>query len=140
MKKNLPTLVFVCVHNSCRSQMAEAFAKKYGKEFVIAYSAGTALKDQINPDAVRLMKERHNIDMERDQKPKLIDEIPKVDYVVTMGCQVVCPQFPYEYENIGWQLEDPTGKGDHVFIRVMDDIEEKVKALIEQIAKKGPCR
>ena len=85
MKKT--KVAFVCVHNSCRSQIAEALTKKFAGDSIEVYSAGTELKDQINQDAVRLMEET--------QKPKLLDDIPEVDYLITMGCNVVCPILPY---------------------------------------------
>ena len=88
-------VAFVCVHNSCRSQIAEALTKKFAGDSIEVYSAGTELKDQINQDAVRLVKEMYAIDMEETQKPKLLDDIPEVDYLITMGCNVVCPILPY---------------------------------------------
>lgn len=84
MKKT--KVAFVCVHNSCRSQIAEALTKKFAGDSIEACSAGTELKDQINQDAVRLIKEMYAIDMEETQKQKLIDDIPEVDYLITMGC------------------------------------------------------
>lgn len=126
-------VAFLCVHNSCRSQIAEALAKKYGEGVIEAYSAGTELKDEINQDAVRLMKEIYDIDMEESQKPKLIFDIPEVDYVITMGCNVVCPVLPYEYESKDWGLEDPTGKPDEEFKKVIKEIDEKVQELVERL-------
>lgn len=126
-------VAFLCVHNSCRSQIAEALTKKYGADVIEAYSAGTKLKDKINQDAVRLMKEIYEIDMEETQSPKLITDIPEVDYVITMGCNVVCPVLSYEYETEDWGLDDPTGKPDEDFIEVIEIIDEKVKELIERL-------
>ncbi|WP_156919500.1 arsenate reductase ArsC [Atopobacter phocae] len=130
MKKKV---AFVCVHNSCRSQIAEALAKKYGSDVLEVYSAGTALKPQINQDAVRLMKELHQIDMEETQSSKLMTDIPAVEQVVTMGCNVTCPTLPYVYEMEDWGLDDPTGQPDEVFIETIQTIEQKVKYLIEQV-------
>ena len=93
MKKT--KIAFVCVHNSCRSQIAEALTKKFASNSIEVYSAGTELKDQINQDAVRLVKEIYGLDMEETQKPKLLNDIPEVDYLITMGCNVVCPILPY---------------------------------------------
>lgn len=126
-------IAFLCVHNSCRSQIAEALTKKYGEGVIEAYSAGTETKDRINQDAVRLMKEIYNIDMEESQKPKLIDDIPQVDYVVTMGCNVVCPVLPYSYGTEDWGLDDPTGKSDGEFKQIIDSIDEKVRDLVERV-------
>lgn len=130
-------VAFVCVHNSCRSQIAEALAKKWGSDTLEVYSAGTELKDQINQDAVRLMKKLHQIDMEETQKPKLITEIPPVDYVITMGCNVACPNLPYKHQRFDWGLEDPSGKEDAAYVSVIHQIQEEVLRLIEEIKNKG---
>ena len=87
-------VAFVCVHNSCRSQIAEALGKSLASEIFESYSAGTETKPQINQDAVRLMKEQYQIDMEETQYSKLLSEIPPVDIVITMGCNVTCPNLP----------------------------------------------
>lgn len=134
MKKKV---AFVCVHNSCRSQITEALAKKLGSDVLEVYSAGTEIKEEINPDARRLMMEMYGIDMEKTQKPKLIQAIPPVDEVITMGCNVVCPVLPFSYKSEDWGLEDPTGKGDEAFINVIRRIEEKVIELIERVEKEG---
>ena len=134
MKKKV---AFVCVHNSCRSQIAEALAKKLGSDVLEVYSAGTEIKEEINPDARRLMMEMYGIDMEKTQKPKLIQAIPPVDDVITMGCNVVCPVLPFSYKSEDWGLEDPTGKGDEAFINVIRKIEEKVIELIERAEEEG---
>lgn len=126
-------VAFICVHNSCRSQIAEAIAKEYGRDVIEAYSAGTEVKKYINPDAVRLVKSIYNIDMEKDQKPKLIEDIPKVEYLITMGCNVVCPTLPYDCRIEDWGIEDPTGKSDKEFIEIIKVIENKVINLIKFI-------
>ena len=130
-------VAFVCVHNSCRSQIAEALTKKFAGDSIEVYSAGTELKDQINQDAVRLVKEMYSIDMEETQKPKLLDDIPEVDYLITMGCNVVCPVMPYTVKIDDWGLEDPTGKNDDEFIAVIKTIEKKVINLIEELERRG---
>ena len=134
MKKKV---AFVCVHNSCRSQIAEALAKKLGSDVLEVYSAGTEIKEEINPDARRLMVAMYGIDMEKTQKPKLIQAIPPVDEVITMGCNVVCPVLPFSYKIEDWGLEDPTGKGDEAFINVIREIEEKVIELIERVEEEA---
>lgn len=121
-------VVFVCVHNSCRSQMAEALGRKYLSDICQCYSAGTEIKPQINPDVVRLMKQVYGIDMEADQYPKLLSQVPQGDVIISMGCNVTCPYLPGAL-HLNWGLEDPSGKGDEVFLRVMGEIEEKVLAL-----------
>ncbi len=128
MVKNKPKVAFICVHNSCRSQIAEALGKKLAADVFESYSAGTEIKDPINPDAVRLMKNMYDIDMEAAQYNKLIDDIPKPDVVVTMGCNVVCPCIPGA-EILDWELDDPTGQGDEAFIATIKTIESKVMEL-----------
>ncbi|UWG98059.1 arsenate reductase ArsC [Dehalobacter sp. DCM] len=118
-------VAFVCVHNSCRSQMAEAISKIIASESFEAYSAGTEIKGSINPDAVAVIKELYNVDMNQSQKPKLISDIPPVDVVITMGCNVNCPFVPCKYRE-DWELEDPTGKDRQEYIRTAKIIEEKI--------------
>lgn len=106
MANRKPKVAFVCVHNSCRSQIAEALGKKLASDVFESYSAGTELKDRINQDAVRLMKTMHGIDMERTQYNKLIADIPKPDVVIFMGCNVSCPIVPGQYSE-NWELDGP---------------------------------
>lgn len=128
MEKKKPKVAFICVHNSCRSQIAEALGKHFAADVFESYSAGTETKPQINQDAVRLMKEIYGIDMEKTQFSKLLYDIPEVDVVVKMGCNVVCPYLPAEL-TLDWGLDDPTGKSDEEFKQVIQTIEENVKAL-----------
>jgi len=125
-------VAFICVHNSCRSQIAEALGKHFASDVFESYSAGTTLKDRINPDAVRLIKKLYNIDMEQTQKSKLLEDIPPVDIVVTMGCNVNCPYLPCKRRE-DWGLDDPTGKSDEEFIAVINTIEKRIKALKNEI-------
>ena len=127
-------VAFICVHNSCRSQIAEAFGKYYADNIFESYSAGTEVKTQINQDAVRLMKKNYEIDMEKTQKPKLLDDIPKVDIIITMGCNVNCPFLPCRYKE-DWNLDDPTGKSDEEFGRVIDNIFANINELSTRISK-----
>ena len=120
-----PKVAFVCVHNSCRSQIAEALGNLFASEVFDSYSAGTHLKDHINPDAVRLIKQQYSIDMELKQYNKLIDDIPSPDVVITMGCNVDCPMLPCKYRE-DWGLDDPTGKSDEEFNKIIQIIEEKI--------------
>ena len=125
---NKPKIAFICVHNSCRSQIAEALGKHLASDVFESYSAGTETKDCINPDAVRIMKQLYGIDMEKTQHPKLLKDIPPVDIVITMGCNVECPYLPCRYRE-DWGLDDPTGKTDDNFIEVIRVIEAKIKGL-----------
>lgn len=127
-------VAFVCVHNSCRSQIAEALGKHLAKDLFESFSAGTEVKDRINSDAVRLMKRIYDIDMEQTQHSKLISDIPPVDVVITMGCNVQCPNLPCKHRE-DWGLEDPSGKSDEVFIETIKSIEKKVKKLMAKIKK-----
>ncbi|MPM22608.1 Arsenate reductase [bioreactor metagenome] len=128
-------VAFICVHNSCRSQIAEALGKHFAADIFESYSAGTELKDRINPDAVRLAKELYGIDMELTQRSKLLEDIPPVDIVVTMGCNVTCPFLPCKHRE-DWGLEDPTGKSDEEFKQVIDLIEHKILELKDKIKSK----
>lgn len=125
MKKKV---AFICVHNSCRSQIAEALGKHLASDTFESYSAGTETKEQINQDAVRIMKQLYGIDMEKTQYPKLISSIPAPDIIITMGCNVQCPCLPCEYKE-DWGLEDPTGKSDDAFKEVIEQIEKNIVAL-----------
>lgn len=127
-----PKVAFVCVHNSCRSHIAEALGKRYAGEVFESYSAGTELKDHINPDAVRLMKETYGIDMEQTQKNKLLNGIPEPDIVITMGCNVKCPTLPCKYRE-DWGLDDPSGKSDEEFLKTIEMIDGKIKEFIKRI-------
>jgi Protein-tyrosine-phosphatase len=128
----LPKVAFLCVHNSCRSQIAEALGKHLASDMFESYSAGTETKPQINQDAVRLIKSMYGIDMEKTQYSKLLQEIPPVDIVVTMGCNVQCPVIPCRHRE-DWGLNDPSGKSDEVFIKVIKTIEEKIEQLKAEI-------
>lgn len=121
-------VAFICVHNSCRSQIAEALGKHLAGDAFESYSAGTETKPQINQDAVRLMKQLYGIDMEKAQRSKLLSELPPIDIVITMGCNVECPYLPCKHRE-NWGLADPTGKSDEEFIVVIHEIENKVKEL-----------
>ncbi len=118
-------VAFVCVHNSCRSQMAEALGKHLAADVFESFSAGTETKPRINRDAVRLMKQCYGIDMELTQHSKLLSALPPVDVVITMGCNVQCPALPCSLRE-DWGLEDPTGKGDDAFLETIRLIEEKI--------------
>lgn len=130
MKK--PKVAFLCVHNSCRSQIAEALGKHLAAEVFESYSAGTETKPQINQDAVRMMKQYYNIDMEASQHSKRLEEIPQVDIIVTMGCNVRCPFLPCDHRE-DWGLDDPSGMEDAVFSKTIAQIESKVLDLKERI-------
>ena len=118
-------VAFICVHNSCRSQIAEALGKKLAGDVFESYSAGTETKPKINQDAVRLMKQVRGIDMEATQHSKLLSDIPEVDVVITMGCNVQCPFLPCTHRE-DWGLEDPTGECDEAFLETIRLIEKKI--------------
>ncbi len=135
MSANRPKVAFICVHNSCRSQVAEALGRKLASDVFDSYSAGTETKPQINQDAVRLMKDVYDIDMEAEgQCSKLLADIPTVDVVITMGCNVSCPALPCRWRE-DWGLEDPTGQPDELFLETMNKIEEKVLQLKEKLSR-----
>ncbi len=123
-----PKVAFICVHNSCRSQIAEALGRHLALDVFDSYSAGTETKPQINRDAVRLMKQLYNIDMEQTQYSKLLSDIPAPDIVITMGCNVACPYLPCRYRE-DWGLEDPTGKTDAEFLNIISNVSRQIQSL-----------
>lgn len=127
-----PKVAFICVHNSCRSQMAEALGRHLASDVFESFSAGTEERDRINQDAVRLMKLRHGIDMEALQSPKLMKELPAIDIIITMCCNVKCPYLPSRHRE-DWGLDDPSGLADEAFYKVMDSIEANIKELKERV-------
>ena len=132
-------VAFICVHNSCRSQIAEALGKKLASDVFESYSAGTETKPRINQDAVRLMKQVHGIDMEKTQYSKLLSDIPQVDVVITMGCNVQCPYLPCAHRE-DWGLEDPTGQADEAFLETISLIEQKILALKQRLQQKRQAK
>ena len=131
-----PKVAFLCVHNSCRSQIAEALGKLLAADVFESYSAGTETKPQINPDAVRLMKVLYGVDMEKTQYSKLITDIPEPDIAISMGCDVGCPYIGRPFDE-NWGLDDPTGKSDEVFQAVIEAIRVKILALKERLSPKN---
>lgn len=130
---NKKKIAFICVHNSCRSQIAEALGKYYASDIFESYSAGTETKPQINQDAVRLMKELYGVDMEKDQYSKLISDIPHPDIAISMGCNVGCPFIGRAFDD-NWELDDPTGKTDEEFVTIINKIEENILELRKQLS------
>lgn len=133
---NKKKVAFICVHNSCRSQIAEALGKHVASDVFESYSAGTETKPKINQDAVRIMKELYDIDMEQTQYSKLIGEIPEPDLAISMGCNVECPFIGRPFDE-NWGLEDPTGKSDLEFKKIIVEIEKRVLELREQLRITG---
>lgn len=132
-------VAFICTHNSCRSQMAEALGRKFASDVFESYSAGTQIKNRINPDAVRIMKQLYDVDMTKTQQPKLLSCLPKIDIVITMGCGVKCPYLPCKMRE-DWGIDDPSGKDDAAFEKTAKLIEKKVRTLKEncqQVMEKG---
>ncbi len=125
-----PKVAFVCNHNSCRSQMAEALGKALAADVFESYSAGTEIKDHINADAVRLIKQEYQIDMEATQFNKVIDDIPAPDVVIFMGCNVQCPYLNAPYSE-NWGLDDPSEQDDTTFLGIIAQIEANVLRLKE---------
>lgn len=126
------TIMFVCVHNAGRSQMAAGFMRQLGGDRVEVLSAGSAPKDSINPVAVEAMAEL-GIDIS-DQKPKILtpESVQQSDVVITMGCGDACPYYPGKrYED--WKLDDPAGQGIEPVRVIRDEIKERVEALLGEI-------
>ena len=130
-------VAFICVHNSCRSQIAEALGKHYASDVFESYSAGTETKPYINRDAVRIMKELYGIDMEANgQYSKLISEIPDADIAISMGCNVGCPYIGRGFDD-NWGLDDPTGKSDDDFKSVIKSIERNILELRKILSERS---
>ncbi len=130
MKK---TVAFICVHNSCRSQMAEGWAKKLGSDVLEVYSAGTEEYPEVKPLAIKVMEEV-GIDMS-DHRPKLLTDIPEeVDILITMGCNVVCPFVPNSHSE-DWGLDDPSGGPSEDYRVTRDLIKKRVEDLIIRVKK-----
>jgi arsenate reductase len=132
---NKPTVLFVCVHNAGRSQMAAGFMREIGRDRVEVLSAGSAPKDSINPIAVAAMAEV-GIDI-ANQQPKVLttEAVEESDAVITMGCGDVCPVFPGKrYED--WVLEDPAGQDLEFVRRVRDEIKGRVEGLLTELLSK----
>ena len=129
-----PKVAFICVHNSCRSQIAEALGKALASDVFESYSAGTETKPRINQDAVRLVNELYGIDMEQMQYSKLISDIPEPDIAISMGCNVGCPFIGRPFDD-NWELEDPSGKSDEEFKKVIDEIRVRIMELKQRLGK-----
>ncbi|MGO1820407.1 MAG: arsenate reductase ArsC [Senegalia sp. (in: firmicutes)] len=131
MKKKV---AFLCVHNSCRSQMAEAWAKELGKETMDSYSAGTENYPEVKPKAVQVMEEA-GIDMS-EYYPKLLSDIPEnIDILISMGCNVVCPYIPNSYTE-DWGIEDPSGGSIEDFRETREIIRKKMEDLVDRIKRR----
>lgn len=125
-------VAFICVHNSCRSQIAEALGKYFAANVFESYSAGSEIRSQINQDAVRLMKKMYGIDMEQSQYSKTFDSIPEPDIIISMGCDVGCPYVGRAFDD-NWGLPDPTGKSDENFMETIDVIKRNILSLKERL-------
>ena len=137
MSNERKKVAFICVHNSCRSQIAEALGKHYASDVFESYSAGTETKPYINRDAVRIMKELYGIDMEANgQYSKLISEIPDADIAISMGCNVGCPYIGRGFDD-NWGLDDPTGKSDDDFKSVIKSIERNILELRKMLSERS---
>ncbi len=128
----MTSVAFVCVHNSCRSQIAEALAKRFAADVFEAYSGGTHIADRINPDAVRLVSEIYGIDMTKTQTSKPLADLPEIDVLITMGCNVHCPDIACQWRE-DWGLDDPSGQPDDVFRATIATIEQKVLELRDRL-------
>ena len=126
------SVAFICIHNSCLSQIAEALGKHLAYSCGESYSEGSVPKPQINQDAVRLMKEIYGIDMEKTQCSKTFDMIPEPDIAISMGCDVGCPYIGRAFDD-NWGLPDPTGQPDEIFRETIDKIEKNILQLMRQI-------
>ena len=134
LDNTMKKILFVCIENACRSQMAEGFVNKFGRGEVIAYSAGAEPSGRISLKAIEVMRE-FEIDIS-SQESKGFGEVPtkEFDYVVTLGCDDRCPYIP-EARHIDWHIEDPRGRDMNFFRKIRDDIWYKVDMLINEISE-----
>jgi arsenate reductase len=132
MKEEKLKIIFVCVENARRSQMAQGFAEALGQGKLEVYSAGSQPSSQIDPLVIEVMKEK-GIDLS-SKRPKGLNDLPPIemDYLITMGCEETCPAIPAK-RIIEWEIPDPKGKSTDVFRQVRDLIEDKVRALLAEI-------
>lgn len=132
MKREKLRVLFVCVENARRSQMAEGFAEALGQGKIEVYSAGSNPSFRVDPLAIEVMKEK-GIDLSA-RRPKGLDDLPPIemDCLITMGCEETCPAIPAK-KMIDWEIPDPKGKSINVFRQVRDLIENKVTALLQEI-------
>ena len=129
------SVLFVCVHNAGRSQMAQGFMQKLASDRIEVRSAGTAPADSINPAVVEAMIEK-DIDLSANS-PKVLEDqtVRDSDYVITMGCGDECPFYPGK-TYLDWPLDDPAGQGVESIRPIRDEIEQKVRDLVAEIDKK----
>ena len=131
-----PSVLFVCVHNAGRSQMAAGYLTHLAGDVIEVRSAGSAPADSINPSVVEAMREE-GIDL-TDQKPKILttDAVQASDVVITMGCGDVCPFFPGK-RYLDWKLDDPAGQGLDAVRPIRDEIRRRVEELIDELRPSG---
>lgn len=130
-----PTILFLCIHNAGRSQMAAGFAREYGGESVDVLTGGSAPRDSVNPVAVEAMAEK-GIDIAAAQPRKFDDaDVDMADVVVTMGCGDTCPYVPGK-RYLDWEVDDPAGQPIEEVRRIRDDIESRVKALLDELQRR----
>ena len=132
MSKETKKILFVCVENAGRSQMAQGFAEAFGEGRIEVYSAGSRPSSQINPLAIEAMKEK-GIDLS-GRRPKGLNDLPpvEIDYLITMGCEETCPAVPAR-KIVEWQIPDPKGKPIDEIRRIRDMLETKIKTLLEEV-------
>ncbi len=128
----MKNVVFICEHNSCLSQIAEALGKFYGNNLFNSYSAGIKIKDNIDKDAIRLMKKVYNIDIEKTQSIKLIDDVETPDIVIYMGSHAICDNLSTKYNEI-WRIKNPVDCCDGEFEYTIKQIDLRVKMLVINI-------
>jgi arsenate reductase (thioredoxin) len=129
---SVPGVLFVCVHNAGRSQMAAAFLREYGGDRVVVRSAGSAPAENVNPAVVDVMRER-GIDLTGEVPKKLTERaVRDADVVITMGCGDACPVLPGT-RYVDWALDDPAGRAADDIRPIRDDIERRVRALVDEL-------
>ena len=129
-----PEVLFLCVHNAGRSQMAAGFARELGGDHVVVHSAGSAPGEMLNPAVVEVMREK-GIDISNEAPRKLTNEMGlRADVIVTLGCGDACPVYPGK-RYLDWDLTDPAGMDVEVVRQIRDDIERRVRGLFDDLLK-----
>lgn len=129
-----PAILFLCVHNAGRSQMAAGFAREFGGEHVVVHSAGSAPGEVLNPAVVEVMREK-GIDISNEAPQKLTNEMGlQANVIVTMGCGDACPVYPGK-RYVDWELVDPAGEGVDEVRGIRDDIEQRVRDLLADLLR-----
>lgn len=126
MEECLVKVAFICVHNSCRSQIAEALGRFFASDVFESFSGGTEIAEKIDPIADKLIHRLYDVDLSMQHRPKLLSVLPDVDIVIKMGCDVNCPVILNAKHYEDWGIPDPKGKDETVYLNVIKEIQKRI--------------